>query len=164
MKSAAPILICFAALFCMGCGTTQPAEKTPARSPFPELGETFAQPIPATKLSSESQFLLPIDPANIPDIVPWDQAARYVGHIITVQGRVVDVGQTRDGKVHFLNFTKDWRGKFYMVVFDDLAQSLNPSGEELFKDKCVNVKGKVETFRGQPQIKITSMEQVEFVQ
>ena len=36
--------------------------------------------------------------------------------------------------------------------------------EQLFKDKLVRVAGEVETHRGRPQIRIRSMEQVEFVE
>lgn len=145
----------------------QPASNVPhpiaGRSPFPEAGESFTEPIPADRLSDLSQFRKPIDPADIPDIVPWDRASQYVGYDITVQGPIVGVGQSRDGKVNFLNFHQDWRGKFYMVIFDDLAKTLDDSVEALFKGKTVRVKGKVETHSGKPQMKITSMDQVEFV-
>ncbi len=133
------------------------------RSAFPEQGETIDRPIPYKRLSDEDQFAAPIDPADIPDVVRWQDAGRYVGHDITVEGTIAHLGLSRDEKVNFLNFDTDWRGKFYMVIFDDLADTLDHSVEELFKDKRVRVRGKVETHRGRPQIRITSMDQVEFV-
>jgi DNA/RNA endonuclease YhcR with UshA esterase domain len=75
----------------------------------------------------------------------------------------VDIGRTSDGKVNFLNFHKEWRGKFYMVIFSDLAKKLPKSVEQTFLNKTVRVKGKVEEHRGRPQIKILSMDQVKFV-
>lgn len=133
------------------------------RSAFPEADETFDKLIPSKTLSDLAQFTADIDPADIPAVVPWDQAKQYVGYEITVEGTIVGVGQSRDKKVNFLNFHKDWRGKFYMVIFDDLANTLDTSVEDLFKDKRIRVKGKVEPHRGNPQMKITSMDQVQFV-
>lgn len=133
------------------------------RSAFPDLGETIEEPFPARRLSEESQFAAAIDPADIPAVVPWDQASKYVGYDITVEGRIVSIGQSRDGKVNFLNFHEDYRGKFYMVIFDDLATTLDKGVEELFKGRSVRVRGRVDTHRGNPQMKITSMDQVEFV-
>lgn len=133
------------------------------RSAFPERGESFEQPIASKKLSDEDQFGRAIDESDIPDIVPWDQAKKYVGYEITVEGKIVDVGSVNEGSVNFLNFHKDWRGKFYMVVFKDLAEALPRSVEETFQDKTVRVTGVVENHRGRPQIKILSMDQVEFV-
>lgn len=133
------------------------------RSAFPEAGESLATLIPAKKLSEEDQFREPIDETAIPDIVPWTEAKRYVGYEITVEGKIVDVGQSRDGKVNFLNFHQDWRGKFYMVVFDDLAKTLPNSIDATFRGKTLRVTGEVEDHRGRPQIKILSMDQVEIV-
>ena len=145
--------------------TNVPNAKHPVagRSAFPEPGEQITQPIKPTVLSELDQFAEPIDPANIPDIVTWQQAKQYVGHEITVEGRIVDVGQSRDGNVNFLNFHQDWRGKFYMVMFDDLAKTLDKSVTETFRGKLLRVKGMVEDHRGRPQIKILSMDQVQFV-
>ena len=133
------------------------------RSVFPEVGEVIEQMITAKKLSEEDQFSEPIDASAIPDVVPWTEAKRYVGYEITVQGKIVDVGQSRDGKVNFLNFHQDWRDKFYMVVFDDLAKTLPQSVDATFRGKMLRVTGMVEDHRGRPQIKILSMDQVEFV-
>lgn len=133
------------------------------RSAFPEAGESVTQPIPAKKLSEENQFLAPIDESAIPDVVPWTEAKKYIGYEITAEGTIVDIGQSRDGKVNFLNFDKDWRDKFYMVVFDDLAKTLPNSVADTFRGKTVRVKGMVENHRGRPQIKILSMDQVQFV-
>lgn len=137
--------------------------KTAGRSAFPNQGEVITQLIAAKQLSDESQFLEPIDEENIPDIVPWTQAKKYIGYEITAQGKIVDIGQSRDGKVNFLNFHEDWRGKFYLVVFDDLAKTLDKSVEETFHGKTLRVTGTVESHRGRPQIKILSLDQVEIV-
>jgi len=133
------------------------------RSAFPQPDETFAEPIGYNKLTERDPFVRDLEPEEIPDVVPWDQAKQYLGYTITVEGTIVSVGQSGDGRVNFLNFHKDWRDKFYMVVFDDLAKTLDQSVEDTFKGKRVRVRGEVEPHRGSPQIKIRSMKQVEFV-
>lgn len=137
--------------------------KIAGRSAFPNQGEVITEPIPAKKLSDNNPFSEAIDEANIPDVVPWNEAAKYVGYEITVEGKIVDIGQSRDGKTNFLNFHKDWRGKFYMVVFDDLVKTLPKSVDATFRGKTLRVKGIVDEHRGRPQIKILSMDQVEVV-
>lgn len=134
-----------------------------ARLPFPDVDERVTRPYPAVRLSNHDTFDKEIDPDNIPDVVPWTEAGDYVGHEITVEGRIVNLGQSRDGNVNFLNFDPDWRGKFYMVVFNDLAETLEGGVEGTFLNKLVRVTGEVEEHRGRPQIQITSMDQVEFV-
>lgn len=143
--------------------TTNAVNRIAGRSPFPESNEDIEKPLPYKRLSTTDQFAEPIDPADIPAIVQWDQAKQYVGYEITVQGKIVSVGQTKDASVNFLNFHEDYRGKFYMVVFEDLAKTLPKSVEETFLNKTLRVKGTVEDHRGNPQIKITSMDQVQFV-
>lgn len=133
------------------------------RSAFPEDGEAVDHLIPAKKLSNEDQFASAVDEGDIPDVVPWDQAKKYAGHTITIEGKIIDVGSINEGSVNFLNFHKDWRGKFYMVVFGELAKTLPKSVEATFLGKTVRVTGEVEDHRGRPQIKILSMDQVQFV-
>jgi len=135
-----------------------------ARSPFPEAGERLTRHVSFTRLAEHDAFENPIDPEDIPEVVPWEEAGQYVGHTITVEGRIVNIGQTRDASVFFLNFHAEWRGKFYMVVFDDLAETLEGGVEGTFLNKLVRVEGLVEDHRGRPQIKIESMDQVEFVE
>ena len=146
-----------------GIPLTNAVHPIAGRSAFPEHDEDLQQPIPAKKLSELDPFVEAIDPDKIPEIVPWEEAKKYVGYEITVEGKIVDIGRTSDGKVNFLNFHKEWRGKFYMVIFSDLAKKLPKSVEQTFLNKTVRVKGKVEEHRGRPQIKILSMDQVKFV-
>lgn len=145
---------------------TEPAvywvERHAQRSPFPAPGETITDPIAPTRLTDANPFAPPIEPEDIPAIVPWTEAAQYLGHNITVEGVIVRVGES--GSINFLNFAQDYRGKFYMVLFDDLADTLPGSVQETFEGKTVRVRGLVEPHRGTPQLKITSMDQVEFVE
>lgn len=140
---------------------TYVVHKHAGRSPFPQPGESIDTLIPARRITDADPFANPIDPADIPAVVPWDQAARYVGHQITVEGTIVRVGKS--GQTNFLNFAQDYRGKFYMVIFDDLAATLDADVQATFEGKTLRVRGTVESHRGTPQIKITSMDQVQFI-
>ncbi|MEM9019316.1 MAG: hypothetical protein AAGC44_02035 [Planctomycetota bacterium] len=140
---------------------TFPVHDKAGRSPFPQPGEVVQTLIPPDRLTDADPFGQAIDPDNIPDVVPWTQAAQYVGHEIVVEGKVVRLGKS--SATNFLNFSADWRGKFYMVIFDDLATTLDGSVEATFRDKTVRVRGLVEAHRGTPQIKILSMDQVQFM-
>lgn len=145
---------------------TEPAvywvERHAERSPFPAPGETITDMIAPARLTDADPFALPIDPEAIPTVVPWTQAAQYLGHTITVEGEIVRVGKS--GQTNFLNFAQDYRGKFYLVLFDDLATTLPDSVPDTFEGKTVRVRGTIEDHRGTPQLKITSMDQVEFVE
>lgn len=139
-----------------------PAADRAARTPFPREGESVRVHIAPTHLSDHDPFENTLDPEDIPDVVPWEEAGEYVGHTITVEGRIVNLGKS--GNVNFLNYDRDWRGKFYLVIFDDLAETLDGTVEETFLNELIRVTGEVEEHRGRPQIKIESMDQVEFVE
>jgi len=49
------------------------------------------------------------------------------------------------------------------VVFDDLAKTLDKRVDATFRGKTLRVTGEVDNHRGRPQIKILSMDQVQFV-
>lgn len=134
------------------------------RSAFPDQDETIDRAIAPKRLSDEDQFASAIDEDDIPDVVPWDEAKKYVGYEITVEGKIVLANSINEGTVNFLNFHREWRGKFYMVIFDDLAKTLPKSVKATFEGKTVRVTGEVENHRGRPQIRILSMDQVEFVE
>lgn len=163
----AGVVVCLAA-FAVSCTHftdpgTNAEHPIAKRSAFPQPGETVDPPIAAQRLSDADPFAPAIDPADIPAVVPWDRAGRYVGYDITVEGGVVSVGRSGDGGVYFLNFHEDYRGKFYMVIMDDLAKTLDEPVEQLFEGKTIRVKGEVQTYRGRPQIEIRSMDQVELI-
>ncbi|MFG0248584.1 MAG: hypothetical protein ACF8OB_06835, partial [Phycisphaeraceae bacterium JB051] len=69
-----------------------------SRSPWPLEGEKFGKPIAPTLLV-DAQTLADLDAigslqARPGQIIPWDQARRYVGQTITVQGKIVLANRT----------------------------------------------------------------------
>ena len=91
-------------------------------------------------------------------VVPWQEAARYVGQTITVQGKIV---RTRDiGTLTFLNFSKK-RGDFVAIVRAEDYHRFPAPPAELYRGKRVWMTGQVTTYQGTPQMVIHSPDQVE---
>ena len=134
---------------------------TPAgRSPIPEPGETLKKPLPYVRLIPEAERKISSDPP--PGPIAWTQAHQYVGHRVTVTGTILVTNNI--GKLCFLNFTKDWRGKFYCVIFDEAFDALPEPPETYFLNKPVRVTGEVTLHRGSPQIEIHEASQIEIVE
>ena len=152
------------------------------RSPIPQPGETFTQPLPAPlliRLSPIAPDRLPgrqrdsgpggveADVDTAPDaprpVVPWDEAGEYVGDTIIVEGEIVNA--TNIGNLTFLNFHEDWRDKFYVVVFQDAYPGV-PGGEPetYYLDKTIRVTGRVDLHKGRPQIKVYDADQIKVVE
>jgi len=127
------------------------------RSPIPQGNETFHTLIPYKRLQPEVVVEAP--PAGVP--VPWASAHRYVGQEITVQGKIVDTHAL--DSITFLNFDKNWQGKFYVVVFKSAHDpSFQPDVEYL--NKTLRVTGVVKLHRERPQIQVEKLGQIEVVE
>lgn len=95
-------------------------------------------------------------------VIPWDEAAQHVGESITVEGTIVDT--RRANQLVFLNFHRDWKDKFYLVVFTSAQKGLDTPAEEMFRAKKVRATGKVNIFKDRPQIEIRKASQIEIVE
>ena len=136
-----------------------------ARSPYPAPGEIFKQPIKPTLLVSAQQAediatagQLQAKPGQI---IPWDHARQYVGQTITIEGKVVLANKTRS--VCFLNFTENWRGRFYVILFEKVLGSWDQSPEKYFLNKTVQITGQVKERKGVPQIQVTHSTQIKIL-
>ncbi|MEM1109147.1 MAG: OB-fold nucleic acid binding domain-containing protein [Planctomycetota bacterium] len=130
------------------------------RSPIPLAGETFREPIPFKRLVDDrGQGVKPKAPDGP---VNWGAAHNYIGQRITVQGKIVNTYNHR-GEVCFLNFSKDWRGKFYIPVFDEVFADLPEPPEDYFLNKTIHVTGTVTQHRNRPNIEVDNIRQIEIV-
>lgn len=124
------------------------------RSPIPQPGENIRWPLSFARLAPPEDA----PPADGP--VRWTQAHRYVGQTITVEGRIVNTHALAN--ITFLNYSKDWRGKFYVVVFSSAHEaSFRPEDEYL--NKTLRITGKVVLHRNRPQIQVHNLNQIEIV-
>ncbi len=91
-------------------------------------------------------------------VVPWKDAAQYVGQQITVQGEIV---RTYDsGKVTFLNFDNDYRNTLTIVIFPSLYDAFPEPPAAHFEGKTVEVTGVVKMYEGAPEIVIEDPAQI----
>jgi DNA/RNA endonuclease YhcR with UshA esterase domain len=95
------------------------------------------------------------------DVVPWQEAGDYIGQEVTVGGTVVRTYNS--GKAAFLNFDKDWRGKFSVVIFASDFDNFPQPPHKMYLNKTILVTGKVKEYKGAPEIIVESPEQIEIV-
>ncbi len=126
------------------------------RSPIPQPGETFDKPLPFKRLADPLR--LAAEPGKH---VPWGAAHHYLGQVITVEGQIVN---TRNiGSVCFLNYSRNWRTGFYVVIFKSCFDEFPTPPQEMFLNKRITVTGKVTTHKGRPQIRVRSASQITLV-
>jgi len=72
------------------------------------------------------------------------EAANYAGKTVTVEGKILRVGQSKKGTTFFLNFSAT-RGGFTAVIFDKAAQQIKAAGTDILslENKTAQVTGKV---------------------
>ena len=97
-----------------------------------------------------------------------DAAAEHVGQSCVVEMHVRS-SRRGDTPICFLNSETDYRDKknFTIVIFDQGLAKFKKSGvaepDKHFEGKKLRVTGKVENYRGRPQIRVDEPEQIEIV-
>lgn len=130
------------------------------RPPYPKHGEKFSKPIAPKFLADPAGTFAPRF-AKPGQIIPWNHARKYIGQTITVEGKVVLANRRKT--VCFLNFTKNWKGRFYVILFKKTLGSWPDSPDRYFLNKTVHVTGKVVDRKGTPQIQVTRSNQIVLV-
>jgi len=138
----------------------QPYIVAAGRSPIPLAGERMKKPLPYKRLVDERGAEVKAERPDGP--VAWGAAHRYIGQRITVEGKIVNTYNHR-GQVCFLNFSDDWRGKFYIPVFDEVFAELPEAPETYFLNKTIRVTGKVTQHRNRPNIEVQNIGQIEII-
>jgi len=135
------------------------------RSPLPQPGETFSEPIPAKKLAEiELTSLKPVAPAPEPgEVVPWTEAKLHIGREITVGGQIIDTHMHDSGNLCFLNFEVYPSKAFYLVAFKPTFGNFPESPEKYFLNQHVEVTGKPVFHRDRVQIQIHDADQIKRV-
>jgi hypothetical protein len=100
-------------------------------------------------------------PPSYDRVVPWEEAHLHVGEMLAVEGTIVRTHNS--GKACFLNFAEDWKGKFHGVIFASSFDAYPESPDLYLQGKRVRLVGKVEEYRGAPQIVIEEPRQVELL-
>lgn len=92
------------------------------------------------------------------DVKQIDDIRAAEGKQIKVRGLIERTGRSKGTGINFLNFTG---GEFMAVIFGRSLKNF-PKGEpaDLFKGKLVEVAGKVEFYKGNPQIVLEEPSQI----
>lgn len=94
--------------------------------------------------------------------VPLDSVQFYEGKTITVCSKVQGTFVTKgEKKTTYINFGKPFpNNTFTAVIFETDLKNFKYIPSEVLKDKSVCITGKVELYKGKPQMIITKEEQI----
>ena len=96
-----------------------------------------------------------------PPIVSWQDASRYVGEVVTVEGDVAEARTTADTCA--LEFALDDPRAFRAVLLLPLLTSLPQHPDQLYRGKRVRVSGRIARFQGRPEMVLRAPGQIEVV-
>jgi hypothetical protein len=96
-----------------------------------------------------------------PSVIPWQEAGRHVGRVVTVEGDVVRAQSTSETCV--LEFDADDDRAFRTVLLLPLFSSIPTRPERLYQGKRVRVSGNIVRFQGRPEMILRSPGQIEVV-
>lgn len=131
-----------------------------------ESAKSYTTPDPALK-TPETPSPIGRTPDDLP-IVPWDQARQYVGQTIAAQGRIVS--SRNIGDFTFLNFDRDWRDKFYIVIYREAYDDIPGNPEGYYMNKTIRVTGEVVLWKSndpqtpdRPQIQVHDASRIQIL-
>jgi DNA/RNA endonuclease YhcR with UshA esterase domain len=93
------------------------------------------------------------------EVVPADSAAQHVGHVVTVEGVVASVGNSRRSGTIFLNFGAPYPNNTFTAVIFRSAAPRFPDALK-WEGKRLRVTGTVRVYRGKPEIVLEEPKQV----
>jgi DNA/RNA endonuclease YhcR with UshA esterase domain len=94
-------------------------------------------------------------------IVQWNEADKYYGQTVTVEGTIVATHNS--GKACFLNFHQDYKRHFTAVIFASVFDQFPPSPENYYHRKTVQVTGLVKEYKGKPEIILERPSQIKII-
>ncbi len=92
------------------------------------------------------------------DCYPYDQAAKHVGEIVCVRGRVVKVSATKSG-THYLNFCESYEMcPFTVVVFPSKLEQIGDVRS--LENREIEIDGLVKLYNGRPEMTLNQLSQL----
>src|SRR5215471_5001515 len=91
-------------------------------------------------------------------IYPPKEAAKHVGEIATIKGRVDGFHQSGKGNV-FLNMGGKYPNQAF-TAFIPSSSAAQFSNAQQYDGKTVSVSGKITLYRGKPEIVVTNVSQI----
>lgn len=87
-------------------------------------------------------------------VVSWEDAHRYVGQEVTVEGTIVRVHRGKN--VLYLNFHSNWKKYVTVVILGKDLGRFPKDAEKHYRGKSVRVRGEVALYRDRPEIVVRS--------
>jgi DNA/RNA endonuclease YhcR with UshA esterase domain len=91
-------------------------------------------------------------------VIRDSEAASYIGKTVTVAGMVASVHVARSG-ITFLNFSEAYPNQTFTAVIFQAASSRFPNAQQ-WEGQRVHVTGKVQLYRGKPEIVLSESSQL----
>ena len=98
---------------------------------------------------------------KIDKVISWQEAGKYYGKIITVEGTIVRTYNS--GKVVFLNFHPDYKRYFTAVIFKSAFNKFPDNPQDYYKGKRVQVTGLIKEYNGSPEMILNEPEQMKII-
>jgi micrococcal nuclease len=87
-------------------------------------------------------------------------AKSFIGKIVIVEGKVIDVYQSTSNTV-FINFEKPYPNSCFTAVIFKSDLGKFDGGIDLYKNKVVRVKGKIKEYENKPEIILENQDMIE---
>ena len=97
--------------------------------------------------------------AQTSSIVPDTQASQYVGQNVTVEGIVTAVSTSRKGNT-FINFGGTYPNQTFTGWIPAGTPMASDESLRTLQGKNIKITGRIEIYRGKPEIKIMSKDQI----
>ena len=92
-------------------------------------------------------------------VIPDSEAAQHVGQAAAVEGTITKVFKSKNGNT-FLNFGGDYPDVTFVVwIPQDAPEAADPNLANL-EGKKVKIVGTIQLYRGKPEIKVSTKEQI----
>ncbi len=91
------------------------------------------------------------------------QANKYINQVRSVEGEVI--GSYKTEKCIFLNFSRDWKNDFTVVIFNNTLSFFNREGLDpvsFYTGKRIRVTGRIREYNG-PEIIVNSPHEIEVI-
>ena len=155
-----------------GTGPTEsPSDQMKGQAGQEEVEAVKKPPLPATSKTAGSKEASPekssqkISGAERGERavkeISWEEATDYLGQTVWVRGKVVATHNS--GKACFLNFHRNWRRYFTVVIFASNFHLFPKRPEDLYLNREIRVYGQVREYQGKPEIIVESPEQIEII-
>ncbi len=137
----------------------------PSPSPSPLPPAPTPEAVSTTPAVPEGEVEPPAAMATsappVEQVVSWQDAGQHIGQEATVEGTII-VAENK-GSVIYLNFSRDYRHDFKIVIFPDDAAKFPGPPAEIHDGHTLRVKGEIIEYEGAPEIIVREPSQIEVI-